>query len=150
MATLFDRGGRRDRAPLSTLMPTSLVALVGNDLVNRGARQARAWLEDRMAARDGQKRKALSKLIPFYPSIPLVPLVVVTGLTTFSSLVAVRMLRQDREIRARLEAIEAELARLKGSAPRAASVGSETPPAEAAAAEEAKTLESEPATLPWS
>lgn len=153
MATLFDRGSRRRSRTRSAIaiLPTALVALVGEENLNRGAERARRWMmanvvrslrETRTtvkplrkaAKRELSKTEELSNIVPFYPAIPLIPFALIAGLTTFSTLMAVRVSRHDRQIVARLDAIEAELARLREQKEWQAPTGTE----------------SKPAQLPWS
>ena len=161
MATLFDPGGLLSRnTTAARVVPTALIALMGNETVSRGALHARDWLMDNLsrrmretrhsvrplqkaARREMKKGEKLSQIVPFFPAIPLVPLAIVAGLTTFSSLVAVRLSRHDKEIMARLDAIEADLARLRQEREQ---VGAR---ADALQTDEVQTLGSQPAQLPW-
>jgi len=152
MATLFDRGwsplGRR--SSVVSFLPTALVALVGEETLSRGAERARVWVRDslsrgmretrrtvkplrRSASQELAKTEKLSGIVPFYPAIPLVPVAVVVGLASFSTMLAMRVSRRDREIVARLDAIESELAILREQRSRQAQQGKA----------------SEPAQLPW-
>lgn len=155
MATLFDRGRsplRRNRSVISFL-PTALVALVGEETLARGAARAGVWVRDsltrsmretrrtvkplRHAARQElAKTEKLSGIVPFYPAIPIIPVTLVAGLATFSTVLAMRVSRRDREITARLDAIESELAILREQRSRQA---------QQALDENA----SQPAQLPW-
>lgn len=155
MATLFDRGRsplRRNRSVISFL-PTALVALVGEETLARGAARAGVWVRDsltrsmretrrtvkplRHAARQElAKTEKLSGIVPFYPAIPIIPVTLVVGLATFSTVLAMRVSRRDREITARLDAIESELAILREQRSRQA---------QQALDENA----SQPAQLPW-
>ncbi len=157
MATIFDRGGMLSRTSRNApTLPTALIALMGNEAVIRGALRARDWLKDNLergvtetrhsvkplrkaASREMEKGEKLSNVVPFFPAIPLVPLAIVAGLTTFSAIMAVRLSRRDRKIMARLDAIEADLARLRQN--REAAIESE--------ADQTEPLGSQPAQLPW-
>lgn len=152
MATLFDRR----RTPLDRLssavpaIPPALIALVGDALLSRGSRQARNWVVDtvsrgmresrrnvkplrKAAKRELSKTEQLKEVVPFYPAVPLIPFAIVAGLTTVSTILAVRVSRRDREILARLDAIEAELACVR----------------EARGSREQSSDTAEPAQLPW-
>lgn len=155
MAIRFDLG----RSPLGrkstvvSLLPTALVALVGEETLARGAARARVWMRDSLsrsmretrrtvkplrhaARKELAKTEKFSGLVPFYPAIPLVPVTLVMGLATFSTVLAMRVSRRDRAITARLDAIESELAILREQRARQAQ----------------QTMEenaSQPAQLPW-
>ena len=149
MATLFDRESRRRSRTRSAIavLPTALVALVGEEALNRGAERARHWMMANVARgfretrtsvkplrkaakRELSKTETLSRIVPFYPAIPLIPFAVIAGLTTFSTLMAVRVSRHDRQILSRLDAIEAELARLREQGEWQAQPGTEPRPAQ--------------------
>ncbi len=152
----------RQRTPLDRLssvglLPGTLVALLGNDTVARGAMQARVWLLDnwsrgvketrssvrplrRVARREMRKSEKLRGMIPFYPALPFIPIALVAGLATFSTIMAVRGSRRDREIIDRLDAIESDLARLRQQREQQVEE----------AASEGQILGSQPARLPWS
>ncbi len=89
----------------------------------------------RVAQRELRKTRKLEGVIPFYPAVPLIPIAVMAGLAVFSTILAVRSSRCDRELAARLDAIEGDLAMERQSSEREASV---------------PTGASQPAHLPWS
>jgi hypothetical protein len=156
MATRFNR----QRTPLDRLnsakLPSTLVALLGNEAVLRGALRARVWLLEnwsrgvresrstvkplrKVARREWRKSQKLRGMVPFYPAIPLVPVAVVAGLATFSTVLAVRLSRRDRDIMDRLDAIESDLARMRQQREQQVEE----------AASEGRMLGSQPAQLPW-
>lgn len=112
---------------LETLFPTALIALVGDEAIQRGLKQARGKLGQnwkrgvqgsrrrlqpirRAARRELQKGRKLESMVPFFPAVPVIPVAIVTGLATFATVMAVRGGRRHRAIEARLDAIERELA----------------------------------------
>lgn len=132
MAPILERGRRRVERLTSELpvLPAALVALVGDELANRGVDNLGTWVRRRWdrgmresrrtltplrkaTTREMKKSRALRGIVPFYPAIPLVPVAVVAGLATFSAVLAIRASRRDRAIEARLDEIEAHLAAIQ-------------------------------------
>lgn len=138
------------RSPLRSaipLLPAALVALAGEDAVAQGVKRARAWVNTnvsrgiresaiglkpapRTLKSEWRKTEKLKGLIPFYPAVPLVPLAAVIGLATVSTVMAVRGRRHNREITARLDAIETEMALLREQRARREPVSAEPPTAD--------------------
>lgn len=136
MPTLIDRRRRRMDRWSSGLpvVPAALIAWVGDEAMMRAVKQARSWLKNRQMTVDTEpvrqtvkqelrKTKKLSAVMPFYPVLPFLPVALVAGLATFATVMAVRGKGQQEDLACRLDAIEADLARLK-----AQPVGESQPP----------------------
>jgi hypothetical protein len=145
MATMINRGRRQiDRwSSAVPILPAALIALVGDEAVNRTMEQARGWLKDqqlpnriapirRVMQRELRKGKKLEGVMPFFPVLPILPVALVAGLATFSTVLALRGRRKDHDMTARLDALEAELVRVKEQR------------------KEQHTAESQPVMQPWS
>lgn len=141
MPTVFDRRRRRMDRWISALpvVPAALIAWAGDEAMMRTVKQAKSWLAKRQLAVDtGPARKAvkqelrktrkLSGVMPFYPVLPFLPVALVAGLATFATVMAVKAKGRQEDLESRLDAIEAELARVKAQ----------------------RVTSSEPPMVPWS